>query len=43
MMAGHRLETQLKNQNFLINYKANIFSVDIEHKHLLKAIVRLDN
>jgi len=26
-----------------LNYKAIIFSVDIEEKHLIKAIVRLDN
>jgi len=42
-MAGHRLVTKLKKQNLLINYKANILSVDIEQKHLIKTIVRLDN
>jgi len=41
-VAGHRLETQLKkNQNLLLNYKGNIFPVDLEEKHLMKAY--LDN
>jgi len=37
-----QLDIQLKNQNLLLNYKANIFSVDIEQKHLIKTILRLD-
>jgi len=37
MVAGHGLATQLKKQNLLLNYKASIFSVDIEQKHLIKA------
>jgi len=40
-VAGHRLEIQLKIQNLLLNYKANI--VDKEQKYLMKAIVRLNN
>ena len=36
-----QLDIQLKNQNLLLNYKANIFSVDIEQKHLIKIILRL--
>jgi len=43
MVAGNRLETQLKTQTLLLNYKAIIFLVDIEQKHLKTAIVRLDN
>jgi len=29
--------------NLLLNYKANIFSVDIKQKHMIKVIVGLDN
>jgi len=29
MVAGHRRETHLKKQNLLLNYKANMISVDI--------------
>jgi len=32
----------MKKQNLPLNYKANIFSVDIDHKHFIKGIVRLD-
>jgi len=39
MVAGHRYETQLE-KNTIYCHKSNIFSVDIEQKHLIKAYAR---
>jgi len=36
-LAGQRLKTHQKKQNLPLNYKANIFSVDMEQKHLIEA------
>jgi len=43
MVADQQTVDPAEKQNLLLNYKANAFSVDLEQKHLIKAVARLDN